>query len=314
MRVLVTGGAGFIGSNLVRASLEAADEVRVLDDLSTGRSENLAGLERDIEFLRGSVTDPETVERAARDREVIYHQAALPSVPRSVTDPVTTHRTNVLGTVSVLEAARKAGVRRVVFASSSSVYGDTEILPKHEEMPTRPLSPYALQKLTGERYCEQYLRLHGLDSVALRYFNVFGPRQDPESDYAAVVPLFIRAIARAQAPRVFGDGLQSRDFTFVDDVARANRDAALAPAEAAGAVLNIAGGRRVTLLDLIAAIASAFGKDPPEAIFEPPRAGDVRHSEASVLRAASVLGWRPEIPLEQGLRRTVEQLTDGEAT
>ncbi|NRA02381.1 MAG: NAD-dependent epimerase/dehydratase family protein [Myxococcales bacterium] len=314
MQVLVTGGAGFIGSNLVRASLEAGDEVRVLDDLSTGRSENLDGLERDVEFVRGSVTEPGTVGRAVRDCEVIFHQAALASVPRSVADPVTTHRANVLGTLCLLDAARKAGVRRVVLASSSSVYGDTAVLPKQEEMVPSPRSPYALQKLTVERYCEQYLRLYGLDSIALRYFNVFGPRQDPESDYAAVIPLFIRAIGGSERPRVFGDGHQSRDFTFVDDVVRANRCAALAPPQAAGAILNIARGGRVTLLELIDAIAAAFGKQPPEPIFEAAREGDVRHSEAEVRRAESVLGWTAKISLEQGLRETVAHFMDQEPT
>ncbi len=309
MRILVTGGAGFIGSNLVRASLEAGDEVRVLDDLSTGREENLHGLERDVEFVRGSVTETALVELAVRNCEVVFHQAALASVPRSVADPVATHRANVLGTLCLLDAAREAGVRRVVLASSSSVYGDTAVLPKEEAMVPSPRSPYALQKLTVERYCEQYLRLYRLDSIALRFFNVFGPRQDPESDYAAVIPLFIRALGSSERPRIFGDGHQSRDFTYVDDVVRANRCAAMAPTEAAGAVLNIARGGRVTLLELIDAIAAAFGKEPPEPIFEAPREGDVLHSEAAVERAASVLGWSAKVSLEQGLRETVAYFT-----
>ena len=228
MRVLVTGGAGFIGSHLVRACLEAGDDVRVFDDFSTGKSENLRDVAREIEVVEASVVDRSALERAARGCEVVYHHAAIASVPRSVDDPVGTHAVNATGTLHALEAARCAGARRVVYASSSAVYGDDERLPKHEDMPARPRSPYALQKQSGESYCEQYARLYGLECVPLRYFNVFGPRQDPKSMYAGVIPLFVTALCAGARPRIFGDGLQSRDFVYVADVVAANRAAALA--------------------------------------------------------------------------------------
>ncbi len=308
MRVLVTGGAGFIGSNLARACLAAGEAVRVLDDLSTGRRENLAEVSGDLEWLQGSITDPDAVRHAVAGCEIVYHQAALPSVPRSLEDPLGTHAVNATGALQVLEASRHAGVRRVVYAASSSAYGDTETLPKREDMPPRPLSPYALQKLVGEIYCRQYAELYGLETVSLRYFNVFGPRQNPDSAYAAVIPRFIRAAQRGEPARIFGDGLQSRDFTFVADVVAANRAAARAPARASGLVFNVARGRRVTLLELWAQVCAVVGCEPVAPCLEPARAGDVRHSEADVSRARDLLGWEPRAELAFGLRETARFL------
>lgn len=304
MRVLVTGGAGFIGSNLVRACVEAGDHVRVFDDLSSGREENLDEVRERIEFVQGSVVDFDAVLGAVADREVVYHQAALPSVPRSIEAPLESHGSNATGTLQVLEAAKRSGVRRVVYAASSSVYGDTEVLPKVETMPPQPLSPYALQKYVGEVYCRQYTALFGLETVALRYFNIFGPRQDPASPYAAVIPLFIAAVARGESPHIFGDGLQSRDFTFVGDAVAANRAAASGPPESAGEVFNVACGGRITLLELLDRICKALDHAPIEPHFEPPRAGDVRHSQADIQKAERLLGWRPRSSLDAGLRAT----------
>jgi nucleoside-diphosphate-sugar epimerase len=312
MRVLITGGAGFIGSNLVRGSLEAGDTVRVFDDFSTGVRGNLAGLEPHVEVVEGSVTDPEAVRRAAAGCEVVYHQAALGSVPRSIEEPLVTHAINATGTLNVLDGARHAGVRRLVYAASSSAYGDTETLPKVESMPPRPLSPYALQKQAGEAYCWLYTTLYGLETVALRYFNVYGPRQTARSTYAAVIPRFISALASGERPRVYGDGGQTRDFTFVSDAVAANLAAATAPAEAAGEVYNVADGKRVSLLELLDEIASALeargalAVSPVEPEFLPSRVGDVRHSLADVSKAERLLGWKPRVSLAEGIAATVE--------
>ena len=305
MRVLVTGGAGFIGSHLVRACLEAGEDVRVFDDFSSGRSDNLRDLSGEIEVVEASLVDLEALERATRGCEVVYHHAAIASVPRSVEDPVGTHAVNATGTLHVLEAARRAGARRVVYASSSAVYGDDERLPKHEDMQARPRSPYALQKWTGESYCEQYARLYGLESVSLRYFNVFGPRQDPKSMYAGVIPLFASALCAGQRPRIFGDGLQSRDFVYVCDVVAANRAAAQTRTAVSGEPVNIGRGERTTLLELLALCATALGVPTPAPSFEAERPGDVRHSQADVSRAAERLGFRARVPLAAGLRETV---------
>jgi nucleoside-diphosphate-sugar epimerase len=312
MRVLITGGAGFIGSNLVRGSLEAGDTVRVFDDFSTGVRGNLAELEPHVEVVEGSVTDPEAVRRAAAGCEVVYHQAALGSVPRSVEEPLVTHAINATGTLNVLDGARHAGVRRLVYAASSSAYGDTETLPKVESMPPRPLSPYALQKQASEAYCRLYTTLYGLETVALRYFNVYGPRQTAHSSYAAVIPRFISALASGERPRVYGDGGQTRDFTFVSDAVAANLAAATAPAEAAGEVYNVADGKRVSLLELLDEIASALeargalAVSPVEPEFLPSRVGDVRHSLADVSKAERLLGWKPRVSLAEGIAATVE--------
>ncbi len=304
MRVLVTGGAGFIGSHLVRACLEAGEEVRVFDDFSTGTLENLAGLARYFEIVEGSVVDASALECAARGCEVVYHQAAIASVQRSVEDPIGSLAVNATGTLHALEAARRAGARRFVAASSSAVYGDDERLPKHEDMPARPRSPYALQKLSSESYCEQYARLYGLATVSLRYFNVFGPRQDPSAMYAGVIPRFVESLRLGARPRIFGDGLQSRDFVYVADVVAANRAAAAASAAVGFEPINVGRGERTTLLELLELCARALGVPAPEPAFAAPRPGDVRHSQADVSRAAKRLGFRARTPLDAGLYET----------
>ena len=303
---LVTGGAGFIGSHLVDALLAAGWRVRLLDDFSSGREANVAHLAGRAELLRGDVRDRALLERALRGVEVAFHQAAVPSVPRSVAEPERTHSVNATGTLGVLEAARAAGVRRVVLASSSSIYGDAPVLPKVESLPPCPLSPYALQKYAAERYGQLYHRLHGLETVALRYFNVYGPRQDPQSEYAAVIPRFATACLRDEAPVVFGDGGQTRDFTFVDDAVAANLLAADAP-RAAGEVVNVAGGRRVSLLELLAELRALTGALAAPR-HEPARPGDVRDSLADLGRARQLLGYAPRVDLRTGLARTVEHL------
>ena len=303
---LVTGGAGFIGSHLVDALLDQGFRVRVIDDFSSGREENLADARGRFELLRGDFTDPEVAARAVEGVELVFHQGAVPSVPRSVAEPVRTNRVNVDGTLAVLEAARGAGVRRLVYAASSSAYGDTEVLPKVETLPADPRSPYALQKHVGEVYCRLYHELYGLETVALRYFNVFGPRQDPRSTYAAVVPRFATACLRGEPPRIHGDGEQSRDFTYVADTVRANLLAADAPG-AVGRVINVAGGWRITMNRLLAEIQEIVGSEL-EPIHEPARPGDVRHSLADLSRARDLLGFEPAVPLAEGLRRTIESL------
>jgi nucleoside-diphosphate-sugar epimerase len=300
----VTGGAGFIGSHLVDRLLRDGREVRVLDDFSSGREANLEPARSKIELIRGSICDEDVVARVVEGCDVVFHQAAVPSVPRSVAEPVRTNGTNIDGTLLVLEAARRGGVRRVVFAASSSAYGDTETLPKVESMPATPLSPYALQKYVGEAYCRLYYELYGLETVALRYFNVFGPRQNPESEYAAVIPRFVRACLRGESPRIYGDGEQTRDFTFVSDAVEANVLASNAP-RAAGAVINVAGGRRTSLNQLFAAIRDQTGARV-EAVHEKARVGDVRHSLASLDRARELLGYAPAVELKLGLAKTIE--------
>jgi nucleoside-diphosphate-sugar epimerase len=300
---LVTGGAGFIGSNLVRALLARGDHVRVLDNLSTGRLANVDDLVDQIELFEADLRDVETIRTALRGVEAVFHQAALPSVARSVADPLSSHDVNASGTLSLLLAARDAGVRRFVFASSSSVYGDTPALPKSEDLPTSPLSPYAVSKLSAESYCRVFTRLYGLETVSLRYFNVFGPRQDPGSAYAAVIPLFIDAMLNGQRPRINGDGSQSRDFSYIDNVVQANLLAAERP-QIGGEVFNVACGERATLLDLVAALNRILGTSiEPE--FGPPRAGDVQHSQADISRARDRLGYVPLVRFEAGLERTV---------
>jgi UDP-glucose 4-epimerase len=303
-KVLVTGGAGFIGSHLVEALLRRGDSVRVLDDLSTGHRHNLAPWLSDLEFVEGDCASPEAARRAVAGVEVVFHEAAVPSVPRSVADPVGTDRANVGGTVTMLDAARAAGVRRFVFAASSAAYGDTPTLPKVETMQPRPLSPYAVQKLAGEQYCRVFFETHGLETVALRYFNVFGARQDPRSDYAAVIPKFATALLSGRPVTLFGDGLQSRDFTPVEEVVRANLLAAASPT-APGHVVNIARGERMTLLDLAARLGRLAGV-VPELVHLPPRAGDVRDSLADVGRARDLLGFEPSTDLTPALRGVLE--------
>jgi UDP-glucose 4-epimerase len=304
MTSLVTGGAGFIGSNLVRALLERGDDVRVLDNFSTGSRGNLAGLE--VEVVEGELRSYERVHAAVRGTDVVYHQGALPSVPRSVQDPLTTSAVNVEGTLNVLLAARDEGVRRVVFASSSSVYGNQDVLPLVETANPDPIAPYGVAKLAAERYCVSFSRVYPLEAVALRYFNVFGPGQDPGSQYAAVVPRFITEAAAGRPVPVYGDGEQKRDFTFVANVVEACLLAAGAEG-VGGAVLNIATGRSVSVNELADAVGVVLGRKV-EREYLPARAGDIRSSWADVSAARSVLGWEPRVGLEDGLRATAESL------
>jgi UDP-glucose 4-epimerase len=302
VKALVTGGGGFIGSTLVRALLERGDEVRVLDNFSSGNRRNLADLAGDIEIVEGELRSYERVHAAVRGVEVAFHQGALPSVPRSVQDPLTTSAVNVEGTLNVLLAARDEGIRRVVFASSSSVYGSSGELPRVESSNPDPISPYGVSKLAAERYCVSFSRVYPLETVALRYFNVFGPRQDPTSQYAAVVPRFISAISAGRAIPVYGDGDQRRDFTYVDNIVQANLLAAEADG-VKGRVLNVATGRSTTVNELAETIGALLDQ-PVERVTHPPRPGDVRDSWADITRARELLGWEPGIDLEEGLRRT----------
>ena len=303
-RYLVTGGAGFVGSHIVERLVARGEDVAVLDNLSTGNIGNLAPVRDRIEFREADLRDLDAVRSACRGADYVLHQGALPSVARSVEDPISSNGVNASGTLNVLVAAREAGVRRVVYASSSSAYGDTPTLPKREDMPANPLSPYAVSKYTGELYCQVFARLYGIETVALRYFNVFGPRQDPTSQYAAVIPKFIIAMQRGEPPLVFGDGEQSRDFTYVANVVEANLLACQAPG-AVGRVINIACGERVTLNELIGLMHRILGVHTPPT-YGPPRAGDVKHSLADIGCARELLGYRVLVPLEEGLRRTAE--------
>jgi len=315
MKYLVTGGAGFIGSNLTRALLSSGEGVRVLDNFLTGKRENLAGLAEShggaFELIDGDLRDLETVRKAAAGVEFVLHQGALPSVPRSVADPVLSNEINVAGTVNLLVAARDAGVRRVVFAASSSAYGDTPQLPKRESMTPNPKSPYAAQKLMGEYYQRIFHEIYGLETVSLRYFNVFGPRQDPTSTYAAVIPRFITSVLRGVPPIVYGDGLQTRDFTYIDNVIQANLAACLAPKTACGKVVNIACGERVSLLDILEIIYGLAGKRVPPN-FEPGRVGDVRDSLADISLARDLIGYDPKVLFSEGLAKTFAWLRTAE--
>jgi nucleoside-diphosphate-sugar epimerase len=302
---LVTGGAGFIGSHIAAALTASGARVRVLDDLSTGHTENLEEIGGDVEFVKGGLTEPDALERALRGVEVVFHEAAIPSVPRSVEEPETTHRASVEGTFALLVAARRAGVRRVVYAASSSAYGDQETLPKTEEMRPEPLSPYAAAKLVGEYYCQVWSRVYGFETACLRYFNVFGPRQDPSSQYSGVISRFISALASGGRPVIFGDGEQSRDFTYVSNVVDGNLRAAESP-QAVGRVINCATGRRTTLNELLEALKKLTGRTDVEAEYREPRVGDVRHSLADIERARAWLGYEPQVGLEEGLRHTLE--------
>jgi nucleoside-diphosphate-sugar epimerase len=304
MNVLVTGGAGFIGSSLARSLAGDGHAVRVLDDFSTGRKENLDGVEGDLEVLEGDVRDPAAVARAVAGAEVVHHLAALPSVARSVADPRASHQVNVDGTLNVLLAAVDAGVGRVVYASSSSVYGDTPVLPKHEAMPVSPRSPYAAAKLAGEAYCRSFARVYPLQTICLRFFNVFGPRQDPASPYAAVVPRFVTRMLAGQPAEVTGDGRQTRDFTFVDNAVQACRLAAGAGPEAVGEAMNVGCGDRLSVLDLVELINGLLPErvDP---VLVPARPGDVRDSQAAVDKAGRLLGYRPLVPVRDGVMATV---------
>ena len=302
--VVVTGGAGFIGSHLAEALLSQGFRVRAVDNLSTGRSENLAHLGGRVEWMPGDVSDFEVCRRAVVGARYVFHEAAIPSVPRSISEPLHSHASGPTATLNVLEASRQAGVSRVMFAASSSAYGDTEELPKHEGMPPNPLSPYAAGKLAGEHYVTVYARTMGLDGVSLRYFNVFGPRQDPSSPYSGVISIFARKLAEGARPVIFGDGRQTRDFTYVDNVVAANLAAMRHPGPLGGAVLNVGTGRRISLLELVDAMNAILGTNlAPD--LQPARAGDVLHSQASLERIENVLGYRPVVDFEEGLRRTL---------
>lgn len=301
---VVTGGAGFIGSHLAAHLVEQNHEVRVVDDLSTGNIHNLDPVKDDIDFFQGSVCDSSLMNDLCNGANLVFHQAALASVQRSVKNPIATNRINVEGTLQVLHSAHEAGVRRVIYASSSSVYGDAPSLPKTESMPRLPKSPYASSKAAAEFYCQNYAELFELETVSLRYFNVFGPRQDPSSQYAAVIPVFISAMLDGHSPTVFGDGEQSRDFTYIDDVVQANMLAA-ETSEASGRTFNVGCGRRHTLNELLNALQGFIDVDVSPT-YTDERPGDVRHSQADISRAREILGYCPSVSFEEGLKKTVQ--------
>jgi nucleoside-diphosphate-sugar epimerase len=303
---LITGVAGFIGSSIARALLERGEQVRGIDNLSTGKRENLQGMENRVEFREADLLDLEAVRKACEGTACVFHEAAIPSVPKSVKDPLGSNRANVDGTVNVLVAARDAGVKRVVYAASSSAYGDTPTLPKHEGMVPNPISPYAVAKLASEYYMTSFYRCYGLETVSLRYFNIFGPRQDPSSPYSGVLAKFTTQMLRGEQPTIFGDGSQSRDFTYIDNAVEANLSAAHAPAvKVAGTVLNVATGTRVDLNETCKMLAKLTGyRGEPK--YAPEREGDIQHSLADITRAEKALGYKPKVGFEEGLRRTVE--------
>ncbi len=302
---LVTGGAGFIGSNLVAELVKRGECVRVVDNFSTGKRENLEGLIGRIELIEGSITDMDVCRKAVADMDYVLHEAALASVARSVDNPVASDEANVGGTIRLLTAAKEAKIKRFVYAASSSAYGNVDAPAKSEDMPPRPLSPYAVSKLAGEYYCRAFFEVYGLETIALRYFNVFGPNQDPTSVYSAVIPLFITAALDGRTPTIYGDGLQSRDFTPVANVVHANLLACRAPSRAAGEVINCALGQSTTLLDLLAEIGRIVGRKI-EPKFAPPRPGDVRHSLADLRKANALLGYEPIVAFPDGLRHTLD--------
>jgi len=302
---LVTGGAGFIGSSIARALLARGDKVRVIDNFFSGKRENLADIARDIELIEGDIRDKAATARACAGVEVVYHEAAIASVPRSLADPVSSNEANVSGTLNVLHEAKKAGVRRVVYAASSSAYGDTPTLPKIETMTPSPLSPYAVSKLAGEHYCQVFAGAYQLETVCLRYFNVFGARQDPKSEYAAVIPRFVTAGLAGEGVTIFGDGTQSRDFCYIDNTVAANLAAAAAPAaSASGRVFNVACGAATTLNDVVRMISENLGRPIP-ITYAPSRVGDVKHSLADIAAARAGLGWEAAISFKEGLDRTI---------
>ena len=301
---LVTGGAGFIGSHLTRGLLARRWNVRVFDDFSEGLRENLESIRGDIDLIEGDVRSVDDCRRACRGVEVVFHLAALGSVPRSVTDPVLTNAVNVDGTLNVLVAAKDSGIRRLVFSSSSSVYGDTPVLPKREDMTPNPMSPYAVSKLAGEEYCKVFFANYGFEAVCLRYFNVFGPRQNPHSQYAAVIPKFLDALTDGHQPVIYGDGLQTRDFTYVENVVHANVLAAATP-ELGGKVMNIACGDRITVLDTLNGLARMVERETKPR-FDPPRTGDIKDSQADVDLARRLMGYETTVSFDDGLSRTVE--------
>jgi UDP-N-acetylglucosamine/UDP-N-acetyl-alpha-D-glucosaminouronate 4-epimerase len=308
--VLVTGGAGFIGSHLAHALVARGDRVRVLDDLSTGKAANLNDVQKSVELIEGNIADAAVVERAVRGVELIFHEAAIASVPKSVEDPLTTHSACVTGTLNVLDAARRAGVRRVVYAASSAAYGDTPVSAKRETDLPAPISPYGAAKLAAEYYCQACAATYGIETVCLRYFNIFGPRQDPSSPYSGVISLFITALLAGRQPTIFGDGLQSRDFCYVGNVVQANLLAGEKPG-VCGQVFNIGSGRATTLLELLETLGRLIGVQP-EPKLAPPRAGDIRESLADITQARKFLGYEPTVGLEEGLEQTLDFYRQGE--
>jgi len=304
-RVLVTGGAGFIGSNLADELIKRGAKVRIVDNFLTGFRENLDEISGDFDFIEADVADADAVKKAVEGVEIVFHQAALPSVPRSVDDPLETHNACVNGTFNILNAARDAGVKRVIYAASSSAYGDQQTLPKVETMRPEPLSPYAAAKLAGELYCAVFAQVYGLETFALRYFNVFGPRQNPSSQYSGVISRFIDAFMKNGTPVIYGDGLQSRDFTYIANVVDANIKAAEATA-GIGEVMNVANGERVSLLELVDVMKQVTGRTDIEVDFQPERTGDVKHSQADNTRAKEWLGYEKLVGLEEGIKRTID--------
>lgn len=300
----MTGGAGFIGSHLVRQLLSDGYPVRVLDNYASGKRENLSDVQDKIEMIEGDVADFEVAQRAVEGVDCVFHQAAIPSVPRSVSDPLGCHHATATGVVTMLTAAHKAGTRRFVYAASSSAYGDASALVKEETMPTDPLSPYAVAKLSGENYCRAFHHVYGMETIALRYFNVFGPRQDPLSEYSAVVPRFISALLDEKEVTIYGDGEQSRDFTFIDNVVQANMKAMTA-SQVGGEVCNVACGESFTLNQLVALLGEIMHVSP-RVRYAPARAGDVRHSLADISKAQHLLSYKPEVDFREGVQRTVE--------
>jgi len=300
---LVTGGAGFIGSHLAQELVRRGEHVRLVDSLITGKRQNLAHLPQ-VEFIEADLADIDVAHRAVRGVDYVLHQAAIPSVPRSVEDPVTSNRANIDASLNLLVAARDARVRRVVYAGSSSAYGNSPSLPKVETMPTAPLSPYALQKLVAEQYCQMFTSLYGLETVTIRYFNVFGPRQDPSSPYSGVISLFISALCEGRRPRIYGDGEQTRDFTYIANVVDGVLRAAQAPAAASGEVINVATGGRISLNELFRTIRELVGSDL-EPVYDSPRAGDVKDSQADISKAKHLLGYAPSASFKEGLERTI---------
>ena len=303
MKYLVTGGAGFIGSNIVKELLKRGEFVRVLDNFATGKRENLFEFKdnSNFELIEGDLRSFHIVRSAVKGVDYILHQGALPSIPRSINDPITTNEVNILGTLNILEAAKEFGVKRVVYASSSSVYGNSDVLPKTEGMPIQPLSPYALSKYTGERYCQIYYKIYSLETVVLRYFNVFGPNQDPTSQYSAVIPKFIKLMKEGQSPTIYGDGTQSRDFTYVENIVEANLLACEVD-KVAGEIFNIACGKRYTILQLVETINRILGKNIVP-IFDKERVGDVKHSLANIEKAKRFLGFKVIYGFEEGLNK-----------